>query len=150
MKKQTFVIALFCISIFFVGLSEAHSPSDMILDYNFATDVLTVRVNHGVSDVNTHYIELIEIWVNDVLNVTRGYTSQTTTAYHEDTFDVPAVHSDIIKVKATCNIAGSYQNQITVEDPAIPEFGIAIPLMFFLVAGSILGWRIHKRHTNRK
>ena len=117
----------------------------MVLDFDFDTDTLTIRVNHSVSDVNTHNIELIQVYVNGALNETRGYSVQTTTSYHEDTFVIPAVHGDVIMVNATCNISGNFIDQITLDDPAIPEFGFLIPLAFFVLIGAFLGWRLHKK-----
>ncbi len=95
----------------------AHTPSSISMDYNYSSNVLEFRVNHAVSDVNTHYIELIEIFVNDVFNQSRPYTSQTTTSYHEDTFTVPADIGDVIKLVAYCNVAGSLTDEIVIEDP---------------------------------
>jgi len=132
-----------------ISLSMAHTPEGMVLDYDFETDTLTVRVNHVVSDVNAHKIELIQIYVNNVLNTSMGYASQTTLSYHEALFIVPAFHDDVIMVNATCNISGNIIDQITLDDPAIPEYGFLMPLLFFIIASSFIGWKIHKRHLEK-
>ena len=149
MKRQILILSLLIFTFSSVGLINAHSPSGMVLDYDFDTDTLSVRVNHAVSDVNTHNIELIQIYVNGVFNTSAGYSSQTTTSYHEDFFVIPAVHGDVIMVNATCNISGNSIDQITLDDPAIPEFRIFLPLVFFIFTGLFLGWRMHKRHLEK-
>ena len=84
----------------------------------------------------------IQIWKNDVPQTLQPYTSQTSDTQHEDSFNIDATHGDILKVTATCSIAGSYTNQITVSDPAIPEFGTYIPFILFGVI-SISGFIIY-------
>ena len=150
MKKH---IIFFCLLIFAfssVTLTTAHTPEGMVLGFDFETDSLTVRVNHVVSDVDTHKIELIQVYVNNVINETMGYATQTTTAYHEDIFIITAVHGDVIMVNATCNISGNIIDQITLDDPAIPEYGFLVSLMFFVVASLFVGWKIHRKNTERK
>jgi hypothetical protein len=131
----------------FVYNVQAHAPSGLVLEYNFSTQTLDVTVPHSVSDVNSHYIEEIIIWVNDVEDQTETYTSQTSTSEHQDSFSVTAVHGDVIKVQATCSISGSLTDDIVVADPAIPEYGIIFPVVAFVIIGSILGYAFHKKHT---
>jgi len=114
---------------FMVLDAQAHSPSNVILSYDFGTQTLEVTVSHSVSDPSSHYIEQIQIWKNDVSQIIQTYTSQTSYSQHEDSFNIDAADGDVLKVTATCNVAGSYTNQITVVAPAIPEFGTYIPLI---------------------
>lgn len=139
MKKKHIFLALVSIAIFFVNLSSAHSPADISIDYNFETDILTVTVDHVVSTPDTHYIELLDVWVNDILNVSRPYSRQTETTYHQDTFNITAEHGDVIKIKAHCNVSGSLIKEFILQDPIIPEFGLLAPLLLFILAGSIIG-----------
>ncbi len=133
-------------SVFFASLSQAHSPSNIIIDYNFDTKILTVTVNHAVSDPDTHYINQIDVWINDVFNTTEYYVRQFETTYQIDTFNITASHGDLIKIKAHCNVSGSLIEEFTLQNPAIPEFGFILPLAVFIITGLFLGWRLHKRH----
>ncbi|MHA1198668.1 MAG: hypothetical protein ACTSQF_04875 [Candidatus Heimdallarchaeaceae archaeon] len=147
MRKSICLLAVISLSIFFVSAVQAHSPTNIVIDYNFDTNVLTVTVNHAVSEPDTHYINQIDVWVNDILNTTEMYSRQFSTAYQIDTFNITANHGDVIKIKAHCNVSGSLISEFTLQDPVIPEFGMLLPLIFFILAGAFLGWRLHKRHT---
>ena len=142
MKKNVLILGLLFTFFFVVSaLTSAHSPSTVVLDFNFATQTLSVTVNHGVSDINTHYIETLEIFVNDVLNHTENYSSQTSTSSLVDSFAILALDGDIIKVIATCNIAGSLTGQVTVQEQVVPEFNkslIVIPISAVLIIGLVL------------
>ncbi|MHA1198473.1 MAG: hypothetical protein ACTSQF_03880 [Candidatus Heimdallarchaeaceae archaeon] len=107
---------------------QAHSPSNVTLSYDFGTQTLEVTVYHTVSDPS-HFIVQIQIWKNDVPYTLQTYTSQTSDSQHLDSFNIDAVNGDVLKVTATCSLAGSSTNQITVADPAIPEFETYIPLI---------------------
>ena len=98
---------------------NAHAPSSVTLDYDFGTQVLSVEVAHGVSDADTHYIIQIVVEKNSVEFTTRDYTVQDTTSGMSDTFDVPAVDGDVLRVIATCNAIGEHVNTIAVSDPSI-------------------------------
>jgi len=146
MKNKITILCLLIFVFSSINIANANSPDGIIFDYDFDFDILYLRINHVVSDPNTHYIELVQIYVNNILNITREYTSQNTTAYLEDNYALSAVHGDVIKVTATCNIVGSLTDQITLDDPAVSEFGFLVPIVFFAIIGSIFGWKIHKRH----
>ncbi|MHA2024637.1 MAG: hypothetical protein ACW98U_01955, partial [Candidatus Thorarchaeota archaeon] len=66
----------------------------------------------------THYIVEIIVEKNSVEFTSRDYTSQPSTSNIVDTFDVSAVHSDVLTVTAFCNIAGQLTESITVIDPS--------------------------------
>ena len=109
---------------------QSHSPNNVTLSYDFETQTLEVTVSHTVSDPS-HFIVQIQIWKNDVSQIIQTYTAQTSDSQHVDSFSITAAHGDVLKVTATCSIAGSSTNQITVANPAIPEFGSYIPLILF-------------------
>ena len=135
MRKKLLILGILSVSVLFVSLSQAHSPSNIVIDYNFDSEILTVTVNHAVSDPDTHYINQIDVWINDVFNTTEYYTRQFETTYQIDTFNITASHGDTIKIKAHCNISGSLIDEFTLQDPAIPEFGFLLPLAFFIFTG---------------
>ena len=132
MKKKILFLGLIITSLFLViSTTNAHSPSNVVLDYELSTYTLNVVVEHGVSDVNTHYIKKIYIYVNDVLNHTENYTNQTYMTFQDDSFVVPALIGDVIRVTAICNQGGSLTNQITVQDLAVPEFNRSLIFLSF-------------------
>ena len=106
--------------LLFATKIEANSPSSIDLLYDYDTKILDVKVFHSVADANTHYIETLNIYVNDVLNISQGFTNQNTTSYLEVSFSISVDYGDTIKVTAICNIAGSATSQITVQAPTSP------------------------------
>jgi hypothetical protein len=104
----------------------AHNPAGMTLEYDFSAQKLNVTITHNVADTNTHYIEKVEIWKNDVLEITRDYTSQPSTSSFTYSYDISAVDGDVLKVKGTCSISGSITREITVVEPVVPSISVSV------------------------
>lgn len=134
-------LLLVIVSSFMLLNTQAHSPNSVVLSYDFGTQTLEVTVFHTVSDPS-HFIVQIQIWKNDIPHTLQTYTSQTSNTQHEDSFNINAINGDVLKVTATCSIAGSSTNQLTVADPAIPEFGTHIPLILLSII-AISGFLIY-------
>ncbi|TFH05494.1 MAG: hypothetical protein E4H14_12630 [Candidatus Thorarchaeota archaeon] len=83
---------------------QAHSPESMTLEYDWETQVLTVYIEHHVSDPLTHYISEITVYKNSGLNEVayRDYENQTTTSGMSDTFEITTLHGDVLIVTASC------------------------------------------------
>ena len=144
--KHSLIVLYVALSVITISISvSAHSPSSMTLLYDFNTQTLDVTVFHTVADPGTHYIEDIIIWVNDILNQSQGYSSQDSVSQHHDTFVVPTVHGDEIKVQAICSISGSVTETIIVQNPSVPELGVILPLLLFTSFASVLGFLFVKK-----
>jgi hypothetical protein len=125
--RYLFIILVLIFGLITQSLSvSAHPPSNMVLEYDFESQQLDVTITHNTPAPNQHYVEKVEIWVNDDLKLTRDYTSQPTANTFTYTYDVSAKDSDIIKVKATCSISGDITEEITVVDPAIKELDVSV------------------------
>jgi hypothetical protein len=96
----------------------AHSPSSMTLGYNWDTQILSVTISHTVTDPNSHYIQNITVYKNDVIVDSRLYTSQESTTSASDTFNIAAVDGDILRVWAECSQVGTIEDTITVTEPS--------------------------------
>jgi hypothetical protein len=121
------VILILIFGLIFQSLSVlAHNPSNMDLVYNFENQKLNVTITHNTPTPNQHFIEKVEVWVNDVLKLTRDYTSQPTTSTFTYTYDLSAKDSDKIEVKATCSISGDITEEISVLDPNIKELDVTV------------------------
>jgi hypothetical protein len=117
-----FVIIVLIFGLIAQSLSVfAHDPSNMDLIYDFGNQQLNVTITHNTPAPNQHYIQKVEIWVNDVLKLTQDYTNQPTTSTFTYTYDLPSLDSDEIEVKATCSISGDIIEKIRVVDPNIEE-----------------------------
>ncbi len=151
MKKKILKTSLILFILLILATSiKANSPSSIDLSYDYDTKILDVKVFHNVADANTHFIETLDIYVNDVLNISQGFTNQNTTSYLEVSFSISVYYGDTIKVTAICNIAGSATSQITVQAPTSPtptetSDAISIVLLGFSMIALVLVAGIKKR-----
>ncbi len=121
-RKKTALLCVIFVSLLVVLKAapvSAHAPGSVTLDYDFDTQVLTVQVAHSVANVNTHYIIQIIVLKNSIEFTTRAYSFQDSTSGMSDTFDVPAVDGDVLRVTAICNGFGEWVSTVTVSDPSI-------------------------------
>lgn len=93
---------------------NAHPPSSMDISYDTDDQTLNVTISHGVSNVDSHYIERLEVRKNDSVYLSRDYTSQPSTSTFTYSLDVPATEGDTLSVTAICNQYGSLQKTLVV------------------------------------
>lgn len=95
----------------------AHPPQDMSLEYDIDMLELYVTIRHETPAPTVHYVNKVEIKLNDELYGSFDYTSQPT--INEFTYNYTVVGSigDIIEVTSYCNIQGSITRTITITDP---------------------------------
>lgn len=103
------------VSSFLVVNTAAHNPEEMDLNYEKDTPTLELRITHNVANPNNHYIEQIDIEINDMMYDSYQYNSQPSTSTITYTFTIEAESNDEIMVTAYCSIAGSIQESLTVE-----------------------------------
>jgi len=111
---------LIFVFIFFTLFStingSCHPASDMILSYNLEEQVLSVKINHFVSDSQTHYIDNVTISKNgDIVHIF-NYTSQPSTSSFTYTYSVNASTGNEIEVFTHCNLGGSLTKKLTVSE----------------------------------
>ncbi len=120
---QTLVF-LFIILISIINMSlpsKAHDPTEIELEYDYESQVLSVTVTHIVVAPDTHYVEYVEISKNGAPYDTYNYTGQPTTSTFTYEYPVPAVNGDVLSVLAQCSIDGSVSGEITVVEPSKEE-----------------------------
>ncbi len=118
MKEKYWLIAIILVGTVFCSINaSAHPPQDMILDYDINTNVLDVTITHNTPSPGLHHINKIEVYKNDIINISEEYDTQSSTDTFTESFTLIADIGDEIKVIAYCNIQGSITRVITVEDP---------------------------------
>lgn len=95
----------------------AHAPSNMTLLYDWSSQELTVTILHTVADPNTHYIENITVFKNDIRIVSSLYTSQESSSTASDSFAVAANDGDVLRVWAECSQGGTIERTLTLTEP---------------------------------
>ena len=113
LKILTIIAFIICTSLISIPTGVALAPSDMKLTYEFQSQTLTVNVTH-VGQNKNDYIQIIEIFKNDVSVLNRTYTNQTEARGVLDTFDVTAVIGDNLTVTATCSKAYSITRWLVI------------------------------------
>ncbi|MFW9841530.1 MAG: hypothetical protein ACFFES_11605 [Candidatus Thorarchaeota archaeon] len=119
-KSLTMLGILFAMVFIQAAPVSAHPPGPMTLDYDFGTQTLSVDIVHAVTDVNTHHVAQIRIEKNSVEVLTKTYSTQNTTSGFSATYVIPAVHGDVLSVRADCSISGTGIGDISLIDPTAP------------------------------
>lgn len=112
MKKLFF--ATLCIFAFTAVFS--HPPKSVKLTYNKEDNKLTIDALHGVSNVETHYINTITIFVNDVEKEKINLTKQSSLEAENYVYKIGNLKAgDKVKVIANCNKMGKKAGEITIQ-----------------------------------
>lgn len=118
MRKIKYFIILMLVFTSTLSIAvTAHPPQGMTLDYDFETKILDVTISHNTPGPTVHFINRVDVEINDELYLSEDYDSQPTTDTFTYSYTVEAEIGDIIKVTAFCNIQGSITKSITVRDP---------------------------------
>jgi len=94
---------------------QAHNPENMWISYDYYEEELVVNIEHNVTDPETHYINLIQVYRNNALETSRTYTHQNDTYGMMDYFYFIANRGDEIRVTATCTMDGQISRTLTVD-----------------------------------
>ena len=115
-KSCKIIAILLCtLSVILISQSvNAHSPSNLNLNYDSEIQDLEVTITHQVSNPNSHYIYNIEIRKNGDTYETFDYMSQPNSLSFTYNYEVNATIDDVIKVTALCIQGGTITKQITV------------------------------------
>jgi hypothetical protein len=116
-KNKKKVIVCFVWLMILSGMAatvSANAPQSLSIEYNSETQILTVDIDHQVSDPTTHYIFQVVIKKNSETYNISTYTSQPSSTSFSYTYQVVAIQNDTLDVTASCIQGGSKTTQITV------------------------------------
>lgn len=99
---------------------SSHAPS-VDSYYDSDTGVLLVIITHLVDDNTTHYINRVEIYINNSLEESHSYPSQPTESVFFYDYSIVANNGTTIKVIAYCNEGGNNQAELTVGENDEPD-----------------------------
>jgi hypothetical protein len=88
----------------------------MSISYDIEEKRIDAVITHTVSDPNDHFVNKIEVRINDQLIDTYQYTNQPGTSFTHSLDSIAANISDTIEVKAICNQGGQITKQLTVTE----------------------------------
>lgn len=128
-----------------------HAPARFWLAYDFATETLSIDIEHPRSHPDIHYIDNVVIWKNDIVVQNETYTSQLDDNYHLY-FIINASHLDVFKGYGHCCIGGNATDTITVIDPNAPTettpSGITIQLA--MISIGIIGLSVFIKNKRKQ
>lgn len=100
----------------------AHPPSNIELEYDPETGILSVEVAHGVSDASKHYVNEVEVELNGVKLIEQSFRTQVDGEKQHAVYKViDARVGDKFTVEAYCNISGKKKAQLEVTGPESNE-----------------------------
>ena len=114
--KKNFIIFLGLFSIVLNSLAFAHSPADIVFNYDAKTKILSVGVVHTVEDVQKHFIKEITIKVNGKEWIVQEFASQATVDVQAVSYaQVDLKKGDVIEVLAVCNKSGQLKKKFEIK-----------------------------------
>jgi hypothetical protein len=101
--------------------ATAHPP--LSLDLAYSDNILSVTIYHYVASPDTtgHYIETVQVYVNEGLEIEETYTTQPAMVpSFTYTYNITAYAGDTIEVVATCSLGGSANETLVVPSDIMP------------------------------
>jgi len=94
----------------------AHAPSEMELSFDKESSQLTINIDHGVRDGNSHYIDKLTIKVGKKDILVHLISSQETNEGIMLTYRLPDLKAGTtLEVTASCNRIGKMTRNIVIE-----------------------------------
>jgi len=112
MKK----IALLLCGLFVAStMAFAHPPSNIKIQFDDKTKILTAVIEHRVSNPKSHYINKVDIGLNGKEIQMLSFEEQETNTYQTVKFVVPqAKKGDTLSVEGYCNLSGKLEKEIKI------------------------------------
>jgi len=102
--------------IFAATLLFAHPASNVVLDYNAKTMLLTVTFDHSVKNPAEHYIGTVTVKLGDKEAIKQSLTSQETSTGGSLVYKLPNLKAgNIIEVTTECNRMGKKSAKLTLK-----------------------------------
>ena len=132
MKNKTVIFYLqivFCLLVLsnLTTLATSHTPDYLDLSYNSDTTTLTATFTHPVADRTVHYVESVEIKLNETIIDTLYYTSQPDINEFSYEYNISVSEGDELYVTGFCNQGGSVFNYLLIGNSTISETSRDVP-----------------------
>jgi len=114
MYRIVSIILLFLLAT--TGLSYAHPPSDITLEYDFETGFFSVNIMHNVKNAETHFIKKVIVSLNGKEIISHTISLQDEFDMQVLGYIVPDVRrGDTLSIEAYCSISGKMKKQLKTE-----------------------------------
>jgi len=113
-KTVVFLFFLFFFGVF--SLAYAHPPSDIIINFDPKTKILSAVIMHNTSNPDSHFIKKVDIGLNGKEIIEHKISREDNNENQTVSYLVPDVNNgDVISVEAYCSISGKLKKEIMVE-----------------------------------
>ncbi|MFC1501070.1 hypothetical protein ACFL58_01300 [Elusimicrobiota bacterium] len=114
---KSLFIFIFAILLINPAAIFAHPASSIEMELDLQSRILDIEISHGVKDRKTHYIEKVEVYLNNELYITQTFKSQTNIMNQKLMYILmDAEAGDVIMVKTKCSSFGSKAQKIIIEN----------------------------------
>lgn len=110
-------LILSSVIMFMATVSFAHPPKSISFKIDKDKNAIHVEIDHKVKDITTHYIDKVEVFLNDKSIIVLNPSKQTSTliAVEDINIEKKLIKGDVIVIKANCNKFGSKSKEIIIE-----------------------------------
>ena len=114
--RKIILLVLICAFIAVCTDVYAHPPSDIKIEHNNQSRMVTVIVTHAVNNVEKHFINKIEISLNGKEIIEHKISKQDNEKYQFAGYMITDVKlGDVITVEAYCSVSGKLRKEIKVK-----------------------------------
>ena len=110
-----------CVVLAVTQAALAHAPSDIDVNFNAGTRVLSLTITHQVADSTTHYVKEVKIRQGNNTFSESEYSSQPSPDTFTYTYPIPSDVTGIIEVKAECSIGGEKTKALAISTYTPPS-----------------------------
>ncbi|ADQ14631.1 hypothetical protein [Halanaerobium hydrogeniformans] len=113
--KKVFLIT--AVIIFLFSLTAfSHPPADIEMAFELENNILEASVTHRSQNNQDHFVEKVEIFLNDELMIKQDFLIQSNNDQQNLLYLMPGVvEGDTIKIIAYCNQFGSLEEEMLIE-----------------------------------
>ena len=116
MKKTIFLIMTVLMIMASASAALAHPPRNFTMRWDAASEVLTVKADHKVSNPGQHYVMSIYITADGETIFQKRYEKQSSPDFYSDNISLKGIKKGT-KITATisCNIMGASEATLVID-----------------------------------
>jgi len=113
--KKAILSVMFIVFFAITTTAYAHPPYDIKITFDPNTRILTAIIMHNVNNPLTHYINKVDVGLNDKGIIEHSISRQDNNENQTVSYLIPDVKDgDVLSVEGYCSISGKFKKEITV------------------------------------
>ncbi|MFC1508088.1 hypothetical protein ACFL60_00185 [Candidatus Omnitrophota bacterium] len=112
MRKVILLMLSFLFVLSFMN-AYAHPPSDIKIEYDAETRIVSAVIVHPVSNIEQHFIKKVDVWLNGEEVIVHKISGQDNNHDQSTKYMIPdAKTGDTITIEAYCSMSGKLKKDI--------------------------------------